>query len=143
MTFEHNNQGLDKILPESRDNSHAPRFMGATWPIGIDVYTPKGESLGTIKEVMLDMEHASVAYAVLATGGVLGIGEKLHAVPWRALTLKLETLDRRFILDVDKERFEAASGFDKDNWPDMIDESWISQTNTYYGTEHYGAGRND
>jgi len=141
MTYEHNTQGLDKIMPES--NSPAPRFMGATWPLGMDVYTPKGEILGAIKEVMLDMEHARVAYAVLATGGILGLGEKLHAVPWCALTLKLETLDRRFILDIEKERLESAPGFDKDNWPDMVDESWISQTNTYYGTRHYGAGRND
>ncbi len=143
MTYEHNTQGLDKVLPESRDSSAAPRFMGATWPLGVDVYTPKGEILGAIKEIMLDMEHASVAYAVLASGGVLGIGEKLHAVPWRALTLKLETLDRRFILDIEKERLESSPGFDKDNWPDMIDESWISQTNTYYGTQHYGTTRNE
>jgi hypothetical protein len=141
MTYEHNTQGLDKIMPES--NSPTPRFMGATWPVGMDVYTQKGEILGAIKEVMLDMEHASVAYAVLATGGILGIGEKLHAVPWRALTLQLETLDRRFILDIEKDRLDSAPGFDKDNWPDMIDESWISQTNTYYGTQHYGSRRDD
>jgi hypothetical protein len=143
MAYEHNIHGLDKIMPESKSNAPAPRLMGATWPIGMDVYNPKGEILGTIKEVMLDMAHASVAYAVLSTGGVLGMGEKLHAVPWRALALKLETLDRRFILDVDKERLESAPGFDKDNWPDMADESWISQTNAYYGTRDYGAGRND
>jgi hypothetical protein len=43
----------------------------------------------------------------------------------------------------DKERLESAPGFDKDNWPDMIDGSWISQTNPYYGTQHYEASRGD
>jgi hypothetical protein len=52
--------------------------------------------------------------------------------------LKLETLDKRFILDVEKERLESAPGFDKDNWPDMADESWNSQINAYYDNQHVG-----
>ena len=35
---------------------------------------------------MLDMNTGQVAYAVLAFGGFLGMGEKLFAVPWPALT---------------------------------------------------------
>jgi hypothetical protein len=37
-------------------------------------------------------------------------------VPFKALTL--DTVNKRFILNVDKERLKQAPGFDEDNWPD-------------------------
>jgi hypothetical protein len=134
MSYEHNAEGVDKIL-EGRGKG--PRLMGAKWPIGESVYNSKGEKLGDIKEIMLDVENGRVAYAVLSFGGFLGIADKLFAVPWNALTLKLETLDTRFLLDVEKERLESAPGFDKDNWPDMADESWSDQVHAYYRSSHY------
>jgi hypothetical protein len=140
MSYERNIEGMDKITEGS---GPGPRLMGANWPIGESVYNLNGENLGDIKEVMLDVENGSVAYAVLSFGGFLGIADKLFAVPWNALTLKLETLDTRFILDVEKERLESAPGFDKDNWPDMADDSWISEVHSYYETRHYLDNRKD
>lgn len=134
MSYEHNAEGVDKIL---EGGGKGPRLMGAKWPIGESVYNNKGEKLGDIKEIMLDVENGRVAYAVLSFGGFLGIADKLFAVPWNALTLKLETLDTRFLLDVEKERLESAPGFDKDNWPDMADTSWSDQVHSYYGSRHY------
>jgi hypothetical protein len=82
---------------------------------------------------MIDTRTGRVNYAVLSFGGFLGMGEKLFAVPWNALTL--DTKNHRFILNVDKERLKSAPGFDKDHWPDMADPSWINQIHTYYGTD--------
>ncbi|SEP25867.1 PRC-barrel domain-containing protein [Nitrosovibrio sp. Nv6] len=138
--LERNIDGLDKI---TEGNGPGPRLMGANWPIGMNIYNPKGEKLGNIKEIMLDVDNGSVAYAVLSFGGFLGIADKLFAVPWNALTLKLETLDKRFILDAEKERLESAPGFDKDNWPDMADQSWIDQIHSYYEARHYINNRSD
>ena len=112
-----------------------PDLMGADTLIGNDVYNQKDEDLGDIKEIMLDMRDGKVAYAVLSYGGFLGMGDKLFAVPWNALTL--DTINKRFILNVDKERLANAPGFDKDDWPDMADEEWINQIHSYYGTKPY------
>jgi sporulation protein YlmC with PRC-barrel domain len=112
-----------------------PRLMGADTLIGEDVYNHKDEDLGDIKEIMLDMNNGKVAYAVLSFGGFLGIADKLFAVPWSAL--KLDTENKRFILNVDKERLESAPGFDKDHWPDMADPIWQNTINSYYGTKAY------
>ena len=133
--FEHNADGLDKIYD---GKGPGPRGVGANWPIGEDVYNKKGEKLGHIKEVMLDIVDGRVAYVVLSFGGFLGIADKLFAVPWNALTLKLETLDKRFILDVEKDRLEDAPGFDKDDWPDMADEAWSRQVHSYYARKETG-----
>ena len=112
-----------------------PRLMGADTLIGEDVYNHKDEDLGDIKEIMLDMTTGQVAYAVLSFGGFLGIADKLFAVPWNAL--KLDTENKRFILEVDKEQLESAPGFDKDDWPDMADPTWQNTIHSYYGTKSY------
>ncbi len=112
-----------------------PRLMGADTLIGEDVYNHKGEELGDIKEIMLDMSTGGIAYAVLSSGGFMGIADKLFAVPWSAL--KLDTVKKCFLLDVDKERLESAPGFDKDDWPDMADPGWQNTVNSYYGAKTY------
>ncbi len=109
-----------------------PRLMGANTLIGDDVLNRSGENLGDIKEIMLDMNTGQVAYAVLAFGGVLGIGEKLFAVPWQAL--KLDTVNKCFMLDASKDQLRNAPGFDPDAWPDMEDVQWQTQVQSFYGT---------
>jgi sporulation protein YlmC with PRC-barrel domain len=110
-----------------------PEVMGAGTLVGNDVYNDKDEDLGDIKEIMLDMRTGRVGYAVLSFGGFLGMGEKLFAVPWDALTL--DTKNKRFVLKLEKDRLKGAPGFDKDKWPDMADQSWASEIHSYYGTK--------
>jgi hypothetical protein len=94
------------------------------------VYNRADESVGSVKEIMIDVPTGRVAYVVLSVGGFLSIGERLFAIPWNAFTLDE---DRKcFILDVDKRRLENAPGFNKDNWPDMADPSWSSGVNSYW-----------
>ncbi len=122
------------IYKNREDKGPGPELMGANTLIGDDVHNPFGEALGEIKEIMLDMRTGKVAYAVLSYGGLFSLGEKLFAVPWMAL--KLDTENKRFVLDVDKERLEKAPGFDADHWPDMADETWSNEIHAYYGTSN-------
>ena len=77
---------------------------------------------------------------MLAFGGFLGMGEKLFAVPWQAL--QLDTVNKRFVLNVDKDRLQSAPGFDPDAWPDMNDVGWSNQIHSFCGTDPsaYGSG---
>lgn len=109
-----------------------PFLMGAGTLLGEDVYNDREEKLGDIKEFMLEMDSGKVAYAVLSFGGFLGLGEKLFAVPWNAL--RLDTVNKRFVLNIEKDRLKNAPGFDKDDWPDMTDETWASGIHSFYGT---------
>ena len=61
------------------------------------------------------------------------MGEKLFAVPWKAL--KLDTANHRFMLDVSKDKLKDAPGFDPDHWPDMADQTWSSGVHSFYGVE--------
>lgn len=110
-----------------------PALMGADTLLHNDVYNEQEENLGDIKEFMLEMKTGRVAYAVLSFGGLMGIGEKLFAVPWEALVL--DTQNKRFILNIQRERLENAPGFDKNAWPDMSDTTWATGIHEYYGTQ--------
>jgi sporulation protein YlmC with PRC-barrel domain len=110
------------------------RVLSASTLNGDDVYNPKGEKLGNIKELMLDIENGKVCYAVLSFGGFLSLGEKLFAVPWSALTV--DTNNKRFVMDTDEERLKKAPGFDADNWPNMADSTWEKSVHAFYGTTY-------
>jgi len=139
-TFSENNSmraTRSGIIGSRRDDSDGPgpEIMAASTLEGDDVVNGKGEDLGDIKEIMIDVPSGRVAYAVLSSGGLLGMGDKLFAIPWSALTLDAER--KCFILDVDAERLKAAPGFDKDHWPSMADSSWASEVHAYYGQRNY------
>lgn len=112
-----------------------PRLMLASTLEGNPVINLEGEKLGTIDEIMLDVPMGRIAYAVLSSGGFLGLGDKLFAIPWAALTLDIE--NKCFILDVSKERLEQAPGFDKEHWPSLADQTWAVKVHKYYVAEPY------
>ncbi len=120
-----------------RNGGPGPALMGADTLMGNDVYNSEGEDLGDIKELMIDMATGRIAYAVLSFGGFLGMGDKLFAVPWDALTLN--TADKRFTLSVSKDKLAQAPGFDKAAWPSMADEDWARSVHAFYGTSRRGA----
>jgi sporulation protein YlmC with PRC-barrel domain len=112
-----------------------PEVMASETLEGNDVLNMSGEKLGAIQAIMIDVPHGRVAYAVMSSGGVFGMGEKLFAIPWGALTL--DTDRKCFILNVDKERLRNATGFDKDDWPSMADEAWAADVHRYYEQPPY------
>ena len=112
-----------------------PRLMLASTLEGNPVINLEGEKLGSIDEIMLDVPMGRIAYAVLSSGGFLGVGDKLFAIPWNALAL--DTDNKWFLLDVSKERLEKAPGFDKDHWPSLADHTWAANVHKYYVTQPY------
>jgi sporulation protein YlmC with PRC-barrel domain len=106
---------------------------------GDSVVNRQKEYPGKIEHLMIDLEKGRVAYAVLSFGGFLGMGDKLFAIPWDAL--KLDAAEKRFVLDVDKEKLEIAPGFDKADWPDMADRTWGTDVYRHYNAKPYWSQR--
>jgi sporulation protein YlmC with PRC-barrel domain len=112
-----------------------PHVLSADSLQGTHVKNARGDALGEIKALMIDLASGRVAYAVLAFGGFLGLGDKYFAVPWSAMAL--DTEDEKFILDVSKEQLQAAKGFDKNDWPDFADPTFHAATYRHYGQSPY------
>lgn len=116
---------------KSKNQPHGGGSISANAVIGDPVVNRQGENLGKIEDLVIDPLSARVDYAVLSFGGFLGMGDKLFAVPIEALKLSRE--EKRFILDVEKERLKNAPGFDKNNWPDTSDRAFGTKVYSYYG----------
>lgn len=118
----------DMATPEGRN-------LTAKTLIGNKVTNARGEDLGHLEDLMIDLETGSVAYAVLSYGGILGYGDKLFAVPWRALSL--DAKNKTLHLDVERETLKQAEGFDKHHWPNTADRAWGQRLHAQYGVTPY------
>lgn len=102
---------------------------------GDTVRNSAGDDLGTLEEIVIDLDRGRVAYVVLASGGFLGLGGKFFALPWDII--KVDTDEKVVIVDVEEDAIKNAPGFDKDNWPDLADLTWVEDVYRYYGREPY------
>jgi len=101
--------------------------------VGMDVRNRQDEDLGEIEDLMIDVNSGRIGYAVLSYGGVLGVNEKLFAVPWQSLTVTPQ--GDQIVLGVEKDKLANAPGFDKNDWPDMNDLNWSKDVHAFYGSD--------
>jgi len=74
--------------------------------IGTTVKDSAGERLGKVEDVVLDKQSNSILFGVMSFGGVLGMGEKYHPVPWAALDYDKDA--NAYVINLTKEQLKAA-----------------------------------
>jgi sporulation protein YlmC with PRC-barrel domain len=103
--------------------------------IGTDVKDSQGEVIGKVEDLILDKTENAIMFAVVGFGGVLGIGEKFHPVPWSSLDY--EESEGAYVVPFSKEQLKAApvdtiKELTKDDGTYMRDKSY-----DYYKAEPY------
>jgi sporulation protein YlmC with PRC-barrel domain len=96
--------------------------------IGSDVRNRAGEKIGDIRDIVVD-GNGVIKLAIVSTGGFLGVGDRLHAVPWDLMTLGPKD-DR--VLDIDKAHLKDMPGFTSRTWPNLGDERWVADNRRHY-----------
>jgi hypothetical protein len=76
---------------------------------GTAVYNRQGERLGDVYNFMVGKRSGRVAYAVMSFGGLLGMGQSYHPLPWNALTY--DTNKGGYVIDADKNRLTNAPSY--------------------------------
>jgi sporulation protein YlmC with PRC-barrel domain len=99
---------------------------------GMEVRNEAGKDLGQINELVFDLRKGKVAYAALSHGGVLGVGDKLFAVPFDAFKLKHKADEKFLVLNIPEEKLANAPGFDENHWPDTVDPKWAEEIDRHY-----------
>jgi len=92
------------------------KYLTASSVIGDKVHNDKGEHLGEIGDVMIDILTGKIEYFVIKFGGFLTINEKLFAIPFSLL--KVDSEKKQFILNQSREMLEKAPGFNMNHWPE-------------------------
>lgn len=95
--------------------------------IGMNVQTQAGESLGTVKDIVLD-DQGKLTHVIVSHGGTLGFGNKLTAVPWDHARSMMS--GRNLVLQ--KERLQSAPSFEEGRWPDLASASWSMSADRYW-----------
>lgn len=110
-----------------------PRLIASNKVEGTAVYDRSGRHLGSVHNFMVDKVSGQVAYAVLAFGGFLGLGENHHPLPWRALTYSTEL--GGYVVDIDPGVLEGAPSHGPGE-DAFADPRYGGRVDDYYG---YGA----
>ncbi len=99
--------------------------------IGDNVENYEGENLGTIDDIMINIQTGKVEYAVIEYGSFLGLGGKMFAIPFDELELDE---DREcFVVSRDMNYLKNAPGFDQNHWPDTNDHTeYLNKVTQYY-----------
>jgi len=111
------------------------RIQKASEMIGRTVQNDRGEKIGEIKDLVLDVDRSRIVYGVLSFGGIMCVGDKLFAIPTGVL--QMPGTASYVVLSVDKEQLKSASGFDKNHWPNMADPTLVTTTYEFYGQRPY------
>lgn len=116
-----------------------PTVLSATSINGTMVLNEAMETIGSIEDLMIDLETGEVNYAVLSVDtGFLNMGSKYFAIPLEEFDFK--PTSREAMLKVDKNKLENSPGFDKDNWPKGPQNEFVKEVHTFYGRKYPKAG---
>jgi sporulation protein YlmC with PRC-barrel domain len=98
---------------------------------GTAVYNRTGDRLGTVDHLMIDKFTGQVEYAVMSSGGFLGIGESYNPVPWKSLTYDVN--QGGYVMDADRARLEQSPRFQSGAQPNWSDRGYTERVDEYWG----------
>lgn len=123
------------ISPNGTSNGPGTAIIATDAVDNCPVVNAHEQHIGEVAHIMAVVPDGQIAYVVVSSGGVLGVGNKLHAIPWSALVFDED--NERFVLNTTEETLEKAPAFENNNWPVMTDPAWGTEIHDYYGQRNY------
>jgi hypothetical protein len=102
---------------------------------GTAIYGANGESIGSVKRMMIDKLSGKVAYALISFGGFLGMGEEEHPLPWAKLTY--DTSLGGFRTNVTEEQLRGAPAHYRQAGYDWSNRTHERELHDYWRTPYY------
>lgn len=114
------------------DSVASPGTIRASKLIDSEVYDPAGKDVGRIDDIVIDRTYTTIDYTVVHHG-LTGLGDKLLAMPYKALALGGPS-DKRVYVQVPLDVVQRAPGFDERKWPTEATVDYYRSLDTYYST---------
>tara|TARA_R110002020_G_scaffold219589_3_gene427489 strand:+ start:1642 stop:2148 length:507 start_codon:yes stop_codon:yes gene_type:complete len=110
--------------------------MSASEAKSRNVKTARDESVGTIKDFIINTRTREIDYVVLKVNdGFLNLGSKLLALPLESFEFHPAQEDLVIVKET-KETLENAPGFNEDEWPTGPQSDFIHSMRSYYSKEN-------
>jgi hypothetical protein len=128
----------DRISSESQSMipvSRLSQVQKASKVMGTPVKNLQDEKLGKVENILLDLPSGRIVAIVVSSGGFLGLGDELSAVPPTALRFNADrdTLQ----LDASKETLSNAPHFKANQWPDFAQPGYAGGVYRAYKVQPY------
>ena len=123
-------QDIDNSSNIRGENEEPLKLTRSSKVIGTDVKSLDGDVLGSIDDVVVDISRGDFSYAVISTGGFLGLGEKLISIPWDIISFDEE--DKSFTLTVHHDALENTDSISAESWALMESEKWTHDFRTHF-----------
>jgi sporulation protein YlmC with PRC-barrel domain len=101
----------------------------------MEVKNYQDEKLGKVEDLALDVESGRIVQVILSTGGFIGIGDTLTAVPPGAL--HHDVAHKVLHLDADKEKLKSAPKFENSKWDEGTQSNRVTEVYAYYDEQPY------
>jgi hyperosmotically inducible protein len=101
--------------------------------IGMTVKNYQDEKLGKVEDLAVDVESGRIVQVIVSTGGFIGIGDTLTAVPPGAF--QRDVTNKVLHLDADQAKLKSAPKFETSKWADYSDSNHLAEVYSYYGQE--------
>jgi len=111
------------------------RLIAAKQVQNTTVYNTALEKLGTIEDVMIDKQTGRIAYAILAHGGFLGIGDQYYPLPWEKLQYNREI--GGYVVDISQDVLQGAPSYTDEATAAWHDDAWGRNIYAHYGVEPF------
>jgi sporulation protein YlmC with PRC-barrel domain len=111
------------------------RLIAAKRVQNTTVYNTALEKLGTIEDVMIDKQTGRIAYAILAHGGFLGIGDQYYPLPWEKLQYNREI--GGYVVDISQDVLQGAPSYTDEATAAWHDDAWGRNIYAHYGVEPF------
>jgi sporulation protein YlmC with PRC-barrel domain len=115
------------------------RAIRAKKVIGTNVKDTSGKKIGEIEDVMLDKVSNNIMFAVVGFGGLLGIAEKYHPIPWSALNYDED--EHAYVVNYTKAQLEAAPAASINELTSNDGLPYRDKSHEYYAAERYWENR--
>jgi len=122
----------ERVMPTQTGHTTAIR---AKKVIGTNVKDGKGEKLGEVEDIVLDKQSNQIMFAIVGFGGVLGMGEKYHPVPWS--TLDYDKDADSYVVNLTKEQLKAAPADSMEELTKNDGLGFRDKTYAYYKAKPY------
>ena len=132
--------GQTNYIQQSLIQTSPERLSGAAKAsdvIGMTVNNYQDKKLGKVADLAVDVESGRIVQVIISSGGFLGMGSTLTAVPPDAL--HQDPTSKVLQLDASKEKFAAAPKFDTAKWDECTQSNRVSEVYGYYGQQPYFA----
>ncbi len=116
-------------------------LLRASTLLGYNIYNLNGDNIGSIDDLLMNVQNGNILFATIEYGGFLDIGDRVVPIPLSAFDWQAEN---ELVLTVDEQQLDSLPDVGN-NWPNVADNSWNDDIVNYWNGlgVNPGYGAND